>query len=99
MPKFFVEPEAVCGDSITLSGPGAEHLKVLRVREGEELTVHAGGQDHCCAVEYAGGGTFRLQILFCNVQGKSRSGLIGFITCVCYILITADAIVVIFIVC
>ena len=63
MPKFFVEPEAVCGDSITLSGPGAEHLKVLRVREGEELTVHAGGQDHRCAVEYAGGGTFRLQIL------------------------------------
>ena len=63
MPKFFVEPEAVNDGSITLSGSGAEHLKVLRVREGEELTVNAGETDYRCAVEYAGGGTFRLQIL------------------------------------
>ena len=63
MPKFFVSSDAVNGDTITLSGPGAEHLKVLRVREGEELTVNAADTDYHCAVEYASGGAFRLQIL------------------------------------
>ena len=63
MPKFFVEPDAVNGDVITLSGSGAEHLKVLRVREGEELTVNAGNTDYRCTVEYAGGGAFRLQVV------------------------------------
>lgn len=63
MPKFFVNTDDVNGNTITLSGSGAEHLKVLRVREGEELTVNAGDTDYRCAVEYAGGNTFRLQIL------------------------------------
>lgn len=63
MPKFFVDNDAVNTGVITLSGSGAEHLKVLRVREGETLTVNAGNTDYHCAVEYAGGGTFRLQVL------------------------------------
>ncbi len=63
MPKFFVDADAIRDGSLLLSGPQAEHLKVLRVREGEAVTVGADGTDYRCTVEYAGSGSFRLQVL------------------------------------
>lgn len=63
MPKFFAGPAEVNGDMVTLTGSGAEHLKVLRVREGEELIVNTGATDHRCVVDSAGGGAFRLRIV------------------------------------
>lgn len=63
MPKFFVDAGEIRDGVVTLSGPSAEHLKVLRVREGEELTVCASGTDHRCAVDYASGGSYRLRVL------------------------------------
>ena len=63
MPKFFVDAAQISGGVVTLTGSGAEHLKVLRVREGEELTVGADGTDYRCAVDYASGGAYRLQVL------------------------------------
>lgn len=63
MPKFFVDAAQISDGVVTLSGSDAEHLKVLRVREGEELSVCAAGQDYRCAVDYASGGAYRLRVL------------------------------------
>jgi 16S rRNA (uracil1498-N3)-methyltransferase len=45
MPVFFIEPEAIHGDGITLTGPLAHHLvESLRIQPGEELWLgHSGG--------------------------------------------------------
>jgi 16S rRNA (uracil1498-N3)-methyltransferase len=63
MPKFFV-PECDLGaETVTLTGSIAEHLKVLRVRVGEEvLLCDTHGRDARCAVELVGGAV-RLRIL------------------------------------
>ena len=45
MPVFFIEPEAIQGDGIILTGPLAHHLvESLRTQPGEELWLgHSGG--------------------------------------------------------
>ena len=45
MPVFFIEPEAIQGDGITLTGSLAHHLvESLRIQPGEELWLgHSGG--------------------------------------------------------
>lgn len=70
MPKFFAAEDALRGNTILLSGPSAEHLKVLRVRVGEELTVNVAGMDCRCAVETTGG-SYQLSVLSsCPAEGE-----------------------------
>ncbi len=64
MPKFFV-PDCDLGEEfIVLSGENAEHLRVLRVRVGEELVVSDSKETEArCAVDAAERDGFRLRIL------------------------------------
>jgi len=49
--RFFVPPESLLGDQVTISGDVHHHLhNVLRTRLGSVLTL-LDGQGHCCAVE------------------------------------------------
>lgn len=52
MPKFFVSPSGITGDSIILSGEDAAHIaKTLRMRKGDALTVCDGeGTDYACTL-------------------------------------------------
>ena len=64
MPKFFAPRRSLDEGFVTFSGNDAEHLRVLRVREGEELVVCDGeGKDARCVVELASKDAFRLRIL------------------------------------
>jgi len=52
MPKFFTAGSDLNAGSVELSGQNAEHLRVLRVRPGEEIVVSDGrGLDARCVVE------------------------------------------------
>lgn len=49
MPRFFITDTDLSGETIVIRGRDAEHIKVLRLREGEELTVCDGkGTDYRC---------------------------------------------------
>lgn len=49
MPRFFMPDAGEYGEEIIIRGKNAEHIKVLRLREGEELTVCDGrGTDYKC---------------------------------------------------
>ncbi len=51
MPRFFVAASNIFGGVAYIEGKDAEHLKVLRVKQGEEIVVCDGsGQDHICRV-------------------------------------------------
>lgn len=52
MPKFFVPPESICGDRALLTGEAFHHAQVLRLREGESVTLCDGqGRDYACRIE------------------------------------------------
>lgn len=51
MTRFFVEPEELLRGAITLTGENAQHAKVLRLREGEEVLACDGqGRECLCRV-------------------------------------------------
>ncbi len=52
MPKFFVSPSDITGETIVLSGEDAAHIaKTLRMRRGDALTVCDGeGTDYGCTL-------------------------------------------------
>lgn len=53
MYQFFVEPEAITGDRIHITGKDVNHIKnVLRMKEGEELAVSNGidGKEYRCGI-------------------------------------------------
>lgn len=51
MPRFFMPDAGEYGDEIIIRGKNAEHIKVLRLRVGEELTVCDGrGTDYKCTL-------------------------------------------------
>ena len=39
MARFFVTPEEMAGETLTLTGENAQHAKVLRLKAGEEVLV------------------------------------------------------------
>lgn len=52
MARFFVEPEEMLGQYLSLTGENAQHAKVLRLKPGEEILVCDGQGSECvCAVE------------------------------------------------
>jgi len=62
MPRFFVD--AVSGSETLLTVEAAEHIRVLRLREGEEVTLCDGrGTDYPCRMLSASGSGVRLEVL------------------------------------
>lgn len=51
MTRFFVAAEQLCHDSIILTGENAQHAKVLRLKQGEEVLLCDGeGKESLCRV-------------------------------------------------
>ena len=52
MVRFFVTPEELSSDLVTLTGENAQHAKVLRLKAGEEVLLCDGdGRDCLCVVQ------------------------------------------------
>ena len=64
MPKLFAADCDLSAESILLTGENADHLRVLRVRPGEQLMISDGrGMEALCAVDLAGKDGCRLRVL------------------------------------
>ena len=64
MTRFFVEPEEMQAENLTLTGENAQHAKVLRLKVGEEVLVCDGaGQECLCRVVDFGAGEVDLEVL------------------------------------
>ena len=64
MVRFFVEPETLASDSLILTGENAQHAKVLRLRQGEEVLVCDGaGQECLCVISESSGTQWALKVL------------------------------------
>ena len=51
MTRFFVAPEELMGDTVTLTGENAQHASVLRLKEGEQVVLCDGqGREALCQV-------------------------------------------------
>ena len=53
MYQFFVEPDAIAGNRVSITGKDVNHIKnVLRMKEGEELAVSNGidGKEYRCGI-------------------------------------------------
>ena len=69
MVRFFVTSEQLQQEQLVLTGENAEHAKVLRLKEGEQVLLCDGqGMEAVCTVCAAGGGQFCLA-----VEGRQRS--------------------------
>lgn len=63
MARFFVSPEALQADFIVLEGENAAHAKVLRLRQGEQVTVCDGQGAEClCTVSDVSPGLISLVV-------------------------------------
>lgn len=66
MTRFFVTPEELDSDTLTLTGENAQHASVLRLKEGEEVVLCDGeGREALCAV-------IRCANKFTDVEVKQR---------------------------
>ena len=64
MTRFFVMPDEMTEDSISLTGENAAHAKVLRLKPGEEVMVCDGQGSEClCCVETADAGQYTLSVV------------------------------------
>ena len=55
MVRFFVTPEELAGDTLTLCGENAQHAKVLRLKVNEEVLVCDGaGREALCRIQQTG---------------------------------------------
>lgn len=63
MHRFFVEPDALDGKFAVLTGGAAAHAKVLRLRQGDTVTLCTGdGIDHLCTISDVSPGQYSLVI-------------------------------------
>ena len=63
MTRFFVQPEEMAPDILTLTGENAQHAKVLRLKAGEEVLVCDGqGMECLCTVSQVESGAFTLTV-------------------------------------
>lgn len=64
MARFFVSPDEIVGNALTLMGENAAHAKVLRLKQGEEVLVCDGRGNECvCTVESFDGSSVLLNVL------------------------------------
>lgn len=69
MPKFFLPPEEIQDNFIILTGEQYNHAKVLRLKNGDAVTICDGiGTDYCCTVSDISDGQIHLA-----VYAKNRS--------------------------
>ncbi len=69
MPRFFVAATNIFGGVAYMDSKDAEHLKVLRVKKGEEIIVCDGqGKDYLCRVTNVGGGAAEAEIVETTVS-------------------------------
>ena len=58
MARFFVSPEELEQNMVTLTGENAQHAKVLRLKVGEEVLLCDGeGRDALCRIAAVGAAT------------------------------------------
>lgn len=63
MTRFFVSPEEISGDFLVLTGENADHAKVLRLKNGENVLVCDGnGQECVCTVSDVSPGQISLVV-------------------------------------
>ena len=62
MTRFFVSPEELGGASVTLTGENAQHARVLRLKNGEEVLV-CDGQGSECLCSVADAAAMELKVL------------------------------------
>ncbi len=71
MTRFFAEPEALQPDFLVLTGENAQHAKVLRLKNGEEVLVCDGAGTEClCTVSDVSPGQISLVV---QKRGKSQT--------------------------
>lgn len=64
MTRFFVKPEEMYPEFLVLTGENAEHARVLRLKNGEQVLVCDGqGQECLCAVSDVSAGQISLVVL------------------------------------
>lgn len=74
MARFFVEPDELQGERITLKGENAEHAKVLRLKDGEMVTVCDGlGTECLCEVVDSTPGQILLTVTERTSSGSEAS--------------------------
>lgn len=63
MPRFFVGPDAISGKFAVLTGEAAAHAKVLRLKQGDAVTLCTGdGSDHLCTISDVSPGQYSLVV-------------------------------------
>ena len=71
MARFFVESQDLTGEFLVLTGENAEHAKVLRLNNGEEVTVCDGqGMECLCTVSDISPGQISLVVKSSNVSAS-----------------------------
>lgn len=57
MPRFFIDGDAVCGDTVVIEGENAHHISYsLRMAVGDEITVCDGnGKEYLCRLSFLDG--------------------------------------------
>jgi 16S rRNA (uracil1498-N3)-methyltransferase len=64
MPRFFIEQSDIRGGAVHIRGKDAEHLRVLRLRPGELVTVCDGrGTDYLCRLKGLGPDSVEAEII------------------------------------
>ncbi|MGN1014239.1 MAG: 16S rRNA (uracil(1498)-N(3))-methyltransferase [Butyricicoccus sp.] len=64
MPRFFISNADIQGQTVTITGNNAEHIRVLRMKPGEELTVCDGqGSSYLCRICSSSGDTVTAEIV------------------------------------
>ena len=64
MVRFFTESKQILEDTVILTGENAQHAKVLRLKNGEEVMVCDGQGTEClCRVQEAAGNQYVLEVL------------------------------------
>ena len=63
MVRFFMDPQDLSADTLTLTGENAQHAKVLRLKAGEQVLVCDGQGNEClCTVREQLGNEWTLQV-------------------------------------
>ena len=64
MTRFFVTPEELQSDVLELTGENAQHAKVLRLKEGEQVLVCDGeGRECLCSIRNVSSGLVELDVV------------------------------------
>lgn len=64
MPRFFIHPDSIHDQTAVITGSDADHMKVLRLKPQDEITVCDGeGNDYLCCIREMAGNQVTVEIL------------------------------------